>query len=316
MIFSTDIDIELTKTTAIKSELSRIFVDSLFLHNNETHVHICGDKILKQIPPDGSLNALGPEERQQHGRETVVNVSKCGELVVKFIDAKSHEAHIYNLNQGRTYSFPCNAFMSRFPPKAASVGHQLVIAGDTKGGTLIRVVPIDSPCLWKEGQREEKEVKDICGYDKYSVLALFNDAIHQIDIQTGTCKLLAHASPFTNSLKCNSKYIFAGMTRQKISEDGRYDTSPNYDWGYQKETDRIQVLDRVSGKRLNMTGRFLRRLIATQACVYAVRAFLLLLARSAIFLQYQNFVSRPIRSSFCRQQQIVSNQPTFELLTQ
>ena len=125
MIFSTDIDIELTKTTAIKSDLSQIFVDSLFLHNNETHVHICGDKILKQIPPDGSLNAQGLEERRQHGRETVVNVSKCGELVVKFIDAKSHEAHIYNLNQGRSYNFSYIGVMSMFPPKAASVGKQL-----------------------------------------------------------------------------------------------------------------------------------------------------------------------------------------------
>ena len=256
MISSTDIDIELFHTTGIKTGLSWIGLDSLFLYNNETHVHTSGDQALKRILPDGSLNTRGPEELRQYSREFVVNVSKCGELVVKFIDSSSptHEAHIYNLNQGGSYNFSCIGVMSMFPPKAASVGKQLVIAGDTKlhvmtkGGTLIRVVPIDSPCLWKEGQREEKEVKDICGYDQYSVLVLFNDAIHQVDIQTGTCKLLAYASPYTNSLKCNSEYIFAGMTRQKISKDGRYDTNTNYGLGLLKETERILVLHRVSGK--------------------------------------------------------------------
>ena len=256
MISSTDIDIERTHTTAFKPELS--LIQSLFLYNNKTYVDLGGDRALNEILPDGSLYTHKLEEedflvrRQQYSRETVVNVSKCGEVVVKFINGSVYEARIYNLNQRMSYHFSCIGFM--FLPKATSVGQQLVIAGDTKlhvmtkGGTLIRVVPIDSPCLWKESQREEKEVKDICGYDQFSVLVLFNDAIHQVDIQTGTCKLLAHASPYTNSLKCNSKYIFAGMTRQKISEDGRYDTSTNYGWGHQKETDRILVLDRVIGK--------------------------------------------------------------------
>ena len=263
MISSTDIDIEHTHTTAIIStsiELSRI--QSLFIYSNKTYIDTWRDRAFNEILPDGSINTRNKPNklvvdilvgRQQHNRETVVNVSKCGELLVKFIKGKLYEAHIYNLNQGRTYSFPCNDFMSRFPPKATSVGQQLVIAGDTKlhvmtkGGTLIRVVPIDSPCLWKEGQREEKEVKDICGYDQFSALVLFSDAIHQVDIQTGTCKLLAHASAYTHSLKCNGKYIFAGMPRQKCcagSYDGRYDTINNY--GMVPE--RILVLDRVNGK--------------------------------------------------------------------
>ena len=221
MICSGDvIDIKPNGITYIKSSMQ---IEPLFLHNNGTYAYTFLDDKVAKISYDGSINQV--ESGKVNGRrrvhisgKKVVYVNKCGDCIVKI--GEGNEVMTLRLPSTDfgidTKRFTCNKNRNILSPKAAVVGKQLVIAWDanlhvmSEQGTLIRIVPIDLPSLQEEDKREMTEMKDICGYDQFSVLALFNNVIHQVDVQTGQCKLIAHASPTTQSLKCNSKYIFAG----------------------------------------------------------------------------------------------------------
>ena len=260
MIYSGDvIDITLIAKAYIKSSMQ---IESLFLHNNGTYTYL-DDKVTK-ISHDGSMKQVESSNvygRTHHSTQKVVYVNKCGDRFVKIGDGRQFEG----ANEVMTLRLPPTDFRvdtKRFycinfdtlntPPKAAVVGKQLVIAWDanlhvmSEQGTLIRIVPIDLPSLQEEEEREMQEVKDICGYDQFSVLALFNNAIYQVDIQTGQCKLITHASSTTQTLKCNSKYIFAGIKHPSSSyDDDGDDDNTTYP---PQDTWRILVLNRVSGE--------------------------------------------------------------------
>ena len=251
MIYSGDvIDIKLIAKADIKSSMQ---IESLFLHNNGTYAYTFLDDKVAKISHDGSLkqvdsgNVNGRRRFHISGKK-VVYVNKCGDRIVRI--GEGNEVMTLRLPSTdfgiNTKRFTCSKFQNIISPKAAVVGKQLVIAWDanlhvmSEQGTLIRIVPIDLPSLQEEDKREMTEMKDICGYDQFSLLALFNNAIHQVDIQTGQCKLIAHASPTTQSLKSNSKYMFAGIKKPSSSYN-----APTYP---PQDTGRILVLNKVNGE--------------------------------------------------------------------
>ena len=235
-------------------------IESLFLHNNGTYAYSYQDDKVTKISHDGSMKQVESSNvygRTHHSTQKVVYVNKCGDRFVKIGDGRQFEGanEVMTLRLPTTdfsidtKRFSCSNLRNIFSPKAAVVGNQLVIAWDanlhvmSEQGTLIRIVPMDLPSLQEEDKREMTEMKDICGYDQFSVLALINNAIHQVDIQTGQCKLITHASPTTQSLKCNSKYIFAGIKQPSSSytATGRCTYPP-------QDTGRILVLNRLNGE--------------------------------------------------------------------
>ena len=256
------IEIKPSGKTYIKSSMQ---IESLFLHNDDTYAYSYQDDKVTKISYDGSINQV--ESGNVYGKtlssgQDVVYVNKCGDRFVKIGDGRSskcgHEVMTLRLPPTDfgvdTKRFYCINFDTlNTPPKAAVVGKQLVIAWDanlhvmSEQGTLIRIVPIDLPSLQEYEEREITELKDICGYDQFSVLALFNNAIYQVDIQTGQCKLITHASSTTQTLKCNSKYIFAGIKHPSSSYNDDDDDDDDTTYPPQ-DTWRILVLNRVSGE--------------------------------------------------------------------
>ena len=97
--------------------------------------------------------------------------------------------------------------------------------------TTIKRIHSDSPEFRCEGQVTCRAIKDLCGYDQYSVLLLQDEGVWRADLQTGHSKLVTRITPTAHSVVCNKQYIFVGATPQ-----------------FDQRENTILVFDRGSGK--------------------------------------------------------------------
>ena len=246
MISSEDIEIKLKDSVKLPASLK---VHSLFLQQEETFVLDSTDTTIKRIHADGKATPIvNVMDSSDYGRDherseshayvraqSIITFHEIG----KFGGSRDFRMSLYETTSGTQVFKADNAHVSGGVPKAAIVGSQVVVGSTTqlrvynKRGVEVKVVAVEIPEFRCEGQVTYSKIKDLCGYDQYSVLLLHYDAVLRADLQTGHSKLVTRITPNAHSVECNKQYIFVGATSQ-------------FDFG--RKENFILVVDRGSGK--------------------------------------------------------------------
>ena len=247
MISSEDIEIKLKDSVKLPASLK---VNSLFLQQGKTFVLDSTDTTMNRIHADGQattiVNVMDSSDNgrtyHNYGRDHAYVREQC---IINFYEIRNFGASgCYGMSLFETTSGTqvfkadkTNVFGG--VPKAAIVGSQVVVGCTTqlrvynKRGVEVKVVAVESPEFRCEGQMIYSKIKDLCGYDQYSVLLLHDNGVWRADLQTGHSKLMTRITLTAHSVVCNKQYIFVGATSQ-------------FDFGRNENI--ILVVDRGSGK--------------------------------------------------------------------
>ena len=214
---------------------------------SEPYAHVRERRIINSFRESRNLNGSRGGSHQSgmtyhnYGRDHVraqLHTYVCEQQIIHFYKSSyKYGMSFYDTTSGTQVFKADNAHNSEGIPKAAIVGSQVVVGSTTrlqvynKRGVEVKAVAVESPEFRCEGQVTYSEIKDLCGYDQYSVLLLQDEGVWRADLQTGHSKLVPRITPTAHSVVCNKQYIFVGATPQ-----------------FDQRENTILVFDRGSGK--------------------------------------------------------------------